>query len=126
MISDDCCVLRHDNIQSNHNIQPHPKVPLIWFLTSGVLPVQPTATHSAMKEFPDGELTIHQYSIFLFYYYEALTCLNCLCSFLYWNMLLRTVAAALAAFIFPELGQKKKKRKRKTSSKNIVYTLCNI
>lgn len=37
-----------------------------------------------------------------------LTVLYELCSFLYWNMLLRTVAAALAAFIFPELEKKKK------------------
>lgn len=49
--------------------------------------------------FPD-----HQWQIFSPVF---LTDLYELCSFLYWNMLLRTVAAALAAFIFPELETNK-------------------
>lgn len=39
---------------------------------------------------------------FLTWWYEVY-------SFLYWNMLIRTVAAALAAFTFPELEKKKGK-----------------
>lgn len=42
-------------------------------------------------------------------YLSFLTSLYELCSFLYWNMLLRTVPAALAAFVFAALREKKRK-----------------
>lgn len=41
--------------------------------------------------------------IFNWHFWSFLTVLYVLCSFLYWNMLDRTVDAALAALTFPEL-----------------------
>lgn len=59
-------------------------------------------------------------ALFVFgHFCSFLTVLYVLCSFLYWNMLLRTVAAALAAFIFPEL-EKKDSSKVKTHTNNVM------
>lgn len=53
--------------------------------------------------------------IFNCHFCTFLTNLYVLCSFLYWNMLQRTVDAALAALTFPELKEEKGKKQQQTS-----------